>query len=84
MQRTRYRVIVKADDIKFLLENLPETMEDLGNGRIASYLTNGQYESQMAYLNAPWRCPITKVCGEFDDDWYETNIPKNDGNSNTI
>ena len=76
IKRTRIRVILKAEDIDYLIGNLPESMEDLGNNRIASYLTNEQYETQMCSPDTLWYCPITRKYGSFDDEWYESNNMK--------
>jgi RNAse (barnase) inhibitor barstar len=72
--KTPYRVLIRKSDIDFLdVNDLPETMEDLGNDFIASYLTEEQYENQLFNIDALWKCPVTRVCGEFDVEWYESD-----------
>lgn len=73
--KTPYRVLIRKSDIDFLdAHNLPETMEELGNGFIASYLTEEQYMDQLLKPDVLWKCPVTRECGKFDDEWYESNL----------
>lgn len=75
IKKTPYRVLIRKEYIDFLdFENLPETMEDLGNGLIASYLSEEQYKCQMFAPDDLWKCPITREWGGFDDVWYESNL----------
>ena len=76
--KTPYRVLIRKSDIDFLdVHDLPETMEELGNGFIASYLTEEQYMNQLCNPDALWKCPVTRECGAFDDEWYESNLNNN-------
>ncbi len=73
--KTPYRVLIRKSDIDFLdVHALPETMEDLGNGFIASYLTEEQYMDQLLKPDVSWKCPVTRECGEFDVEWDESNL----------
>ena len=73
--KTPYRVLIRKSDIDFLdVHYLPETMEGLGNGFIASYLTEEQYMNQLCNPDALWKCPVTRECGEFDDEWHGSNL----------
>ena len=74
IKRTPYRVLVKQEDIDFMLGDLPNTMEEVGGGFIASYLTTEQYEEQLRNPDALWKCPVTREFGHWDDEWYEENI----------
>ncbi len=57
--KTPYRVLIRKSDLDFFdVHDLPETMEDLGNGFIASYLTEEQYRRQLCNPDALWKCPI--------------------------
>lgn len=80
--KTPYRVLIRKSDIDFLdVHDLPETMEELGNGFIASYLTKEQYVDQLFSPEDLWRCPVTREGGEFDDEWYESNLNLNNDNN---
>jgi hypothetical protein len=74
IKRTPYRVLVKQEDIDIMLEDLPNTMEEVGGGFIASYLTTEQYNAQISNPDAMWKCPVTREFGHWDDEWYEENI----------
>lgn len=74
IKRTPYRVLIKREDIDIMLEDLPDTMEEVGGGFIASYLTPEQYNAQMSNPDAMWKCPVTQEFGHWDDEWYGENI----------
>lgn len=72
LRKTPWRLIIPE------LNDFPE--EGIGcmdvdeDNRVYSYLTQEQYSSQMSCPDRGWICPITKLPGWFDDEWYEATI----------
>ncbi len=79
MNKTRYRVLIKKQDLIDLdfpgvnIDNLPEHMEVISDEIIACMLTEDEYIFQLNLPNIYWRDPLTQISGFFDDDWYEEN-----------